>query len=339
MEAPMKSLLALILLSTAAAADPLPGFDRLPVDAPHRARLMEAAVWYPAGTTTYTVPIGANPAFLGTMVQVGPAIAEGQHPLVILSHGSGGNIENLGWLAEGLVAKGAIVAGLNHPGATSGDSSPRALPLVIDRTQDLAALLAMLTDDPTFGPAIDPSQVTVLGFSLGGATALAAGGARFDPPAFATYCDRYGPDASECMFMARGGGDPRDLPESFGADMTVPGITRIVAVDPALGHVLRDDSLATLPPVHLIKLGSGDLVPPARDIGPDGSNLPGRIAGATYTNVTPGWHFSFLGLCTPDAPAMLMAEGEDPICDDPEGADRKAIHDRIIADLASELGL
>ncbi len=335
----MKSLIALLLLTTTAMADPLPGFDHLAVDAPHRPRPLEASIWYPAGSETYTVPIGNNPAFVGTMVQVGTAIAQGRHPLVILSHGSGGNIENLGWLAEGLVAKGAIVAGVNHPGATSGDSSPRQLPHIIDRTQDLAALIKILTGDPTFGPAIDPDNVTALGFSLGGATVLAAGGARFDAPAFAAYCDRYGKDASECVFFALGGGDPRTLPNSFEGDMTVPGFAHIIAVDPALGHVLKDDSLTHLPKVHLIKLGEGDLVPPARDIGPDGSKLAARIPGATYTNITPGWHFSFLGLCTPDAPAMLEAEGEDPICDDPEGADRATVHGQIIADIATQLGL
>ncbi|MGL5009641.1 MAG: alpha/beta hydrolase family protein, partial [Paracoccaceae bacterium] len=170
----MKSLITFLLLTTTAIADPLPGFDHLAVDAPHRPRPLEASVWYPAASETYTVPIGANPAFIGTMVQVGPAVAAGPHPLVIISHGSGGNIENLGWLAEGLVARGAIVAGVNHPGATSGDSSPRQLPHIIDRTQDLSALIATLTADPAFGPAIDPAQVTALGFSLGGATVLAA---------------------------------------------------------------------------------------------------------------------------------------------------------------------
>jgi predicted dienelactone hydrolase len=335
----MKSLIALLLLTTAASADPRPGFDHLAVDAPHRARLLEASIWYPAGSETYTVPIGANPAFIGTMVQVGPAIAAGPHPLVVISHGSGGNIENLGWLAEGLVAKGAIVAGVNHPSATSGDSSPRQLPNIIDRTQDLAALIKTLTTDPAFGPTIDPAQITALGFSLGGATVLAAGGARFDAAAFAAYCDRYGMDASECVFMAKGGVDPHAMPASYEADMTVPGLAHVIAIDPAMGHALKDDNLANLPPVHLIKLGEGDLVPPARDIGPAGSNLAARIAGATYTNVTPGWHFSFLGLCTLDAPAMLVAEGEDPICDNPAGADRATVHAQIIADIAAELGL
>jgi predicted dienelactone hydrolase len=335
----MKPLLVFLLLTTAASAQTLAGFDHLTVDAPHRPRPLEASIWYPPGSTTYPVPIGANPAFIGTMVQVGPAIAPGRHPVVIISHGSGGNIVNLGWLAEGLALRGAIVAGVNHPGATSGDSSPRMLPRVIDRTQDLAALITTLKTDPSFGPAIDPDQITALGFSLGGATVLAAGGARFDADAIAAYCDRFGTDASECQFMARGGVDPHALPPEIEADMTVPGLARIIAVDPAFTHTFVETSLADLPPVDLIRMGTEEVIPPARDIGPLGSNLAARIPGASLVTIAPAWHFSFLGLCTPDAPAMLKAEGEDPICDDPEGADRQAIHDRIIADIAVKIGL
>jgi predicted dienelactone hydrolase len=336
---PMKTLVALLLLSSAAIADPMPGFDRLRVEAPHRARPLEAAVWYPAATETYTASIGADAVFAGTQVQMGPAVTNGAHPLVIISHGSGGNIENLGWLAEGLVARGAIVAGVNHPGATSGDSSPRQIPRVIDRTQDMGALMATLMADPAFASAIDPAQITTLGFSLGGATALAAGGVRFDPVAIGDYCDAYGNDASECLFMARGGVDPHALPPEIAADMTVPGLTRVIAVDPSFAHTFVTASLADLPPVHLIRMGTEAVIPPARDIGPQGSNLAARIDGATFTTIAPAWHFSFLGLCTPDGPGILDEVGEDPICDDPAGADRAAVHAQVIADVAKAMGL
>lgn len=335
----MKSLLAFLFLSSAVSAETLPGFDHLTVDAPHRPRPLEAAIWYPVASETYTVPIGANPVFIGTKVQLGPAIEAGVHPLIILVHGSGGNIENLGWLAEGLIAQGAIVAGVNHPGATSGDSSPRALPRVIDRTKDVAALLATIKADPAFGNRIDPEQVTVLGFSLGGATALAAGGALLDADAAAAYCDRFGKDAAECVFMGKGGVDPHALPSEFEADMTIPGLSHIIAVDPAFSHAMKDDSLARLPAVHLIRLGTETVLPPARDIGPKGSNLATRIPGASFTTIAPAWHFSFLGLCTPDGPALLREEGEDPICDDPFGVDRVSVHEAVIQDIADALGL
>ena len=272
---PMKLILkltaALLLTSTAAMCQTLPGFDHLTVDAPHRPCATEASVWYPAASTTYTVPIGANPVFIGTMVQVGPAVATGTHPLVIISHGSGGNIDNLGWLAEGLVARGAIVAGLNHPGATSGDSSPRRLPEVGERTADLAALAATLTAHPSFGPAIDSRPITALGFSLGGATVLAAGGAQLDRAAYGAYCDTLGDAAPDCIFLKKGGVDPHTMPPAWDTSMTVPVLTRIIAVDPAFSYAMTDKSLAAMTPaVHLITLGKDAAVWHAVDIGPDG---------------------------------------------------------------------
>jgi predicted dienelactone hydrolase len=335
----MKPLLALVLMSSAAFAEPLPGFDRLTVDAPHRARPLAAAIWYPAASETYVAAVGADAVFTGTKVQMGAAIADGQHPLVIVVHGSGGNIENLGWLADGLVARGAIVAGVNHPGATSGDSSPRQVARVIDRTQDIAALLAALSEDATFAAAIDSARVTALGFSLGGATVLAAGGARLDPEAIGRYCHSYGEDASECVFMARGGVDPHALPPEIAADMTVQGLAQIIAVDPSFSHTFVAETLNSLPPVHVVRMGTAEVIPPARNIGPEGSNLAARIAGATLTTIAPAWHFSFLGLCTPKARAILAGEGEDPICDEPTGVDRAAVHEAVIADVAAALGL
>ncbi len=336
----MKALIALLLLTTAAGAAPLPGFDRVTVTAPHRPSAMEARVWYPAASETYPSALGANPAFLGTRVQVGPIAAPGLHPLVIISHGSGGNIDGLGWLAEGLVARGAVVAGLNHPRSTSGDSNPRAMPLVWTRTADLAALIDTLVADPVFGPVIDGTRITALGFSLGGGTVLVAGGARLDRDAYAAYCDRAGNAGTDCNFMRKGGVDPHNLPQEWESDMRVPAVSHVIAVDPGFGYAMTDASLAAMPvTVHLINLGDPSTLPPAINAGPGGADLASRIRDASYETIAPAWHFSFLGLCTPDAPAALAAEGEDPICDDPAGSDRRVIHDRLIADIVADLGL
>lgn len=338
----MKPLLALLLLATTAIpsavrAETLPGLDRLTLDAPHRPKVMEALVWYPAANRTYPTPLGANPVFLGTTVQVGPIPTPSVYPVLILSHGSGGNIENLGWLAEGLVARGAIVAGLNHPRSTSGDSNPRDMPNVADRVADLAALIDGLTTNPTFAPLVDPARITALGFSLGGGTVLAAAGARLDADAYAAYCDAHAPAATDCTFMQRGGVDWHNLPASWEADMRLPAITGAIAVDPGFTHAMTDASLSAIPiPVHLVTLGDA---PIQVNVGPDGSNLAAQIPAASYSEIAPAWHFSFLGLCTPNAPAILAEVGEDPICDDPAGSDRAAIHARIIDEVATAMGL
>lgn len=175
------ALLSLFALSIAlpAAADMLPGYDRFDLAADHRARPVAASIWYPAANRTYRAPVGDGPIFDPTFAFIGPAIAEGEHPLVLLSHGSGGNADALGWLATGLVARGAIVLAVNHPGSTSGDSSPRRSVDLGARAKDLSAALDMILADPAFAPFIDEDRIGVVGFSLGGATALGLAGLRF----------------------------------------------------------------------------------------------------------------------------------------------------------------
>jgi predicted dienelactone hydrolase len=169
---------------------------------------------------------------------------------------------------------------------------------------------------------------------------LAAGGARLNRDAYAAYCDRFPEAATDCNFMRKGGVDPHTLPSEWEADMRVPAISRVIAVDPSFGYAMTDASLAAMPvKVHLINLGDAATLPPAINAGRNGADLVSRIPGASYQTVAPAWHFSFLGLCTQDAPALLEAEGEDPICNDPAGSDRQAVHDRIIADIAVDLGL
>ena len=68
--------------------------------------------------------VGDNKVFYGRPIQTGANLADGKFPLVVLSHGLGGNQYNISWLATALVTHGYIVAGVNHPGTTSGDFAP-----------------------------------------------------------------------------------------------------------------------------------------------------------------------------------------------------------------------
>ena len=86
----------------------LPGYDRMDVPARHRAQPLAVSLWYPAGRATYPVTIGENVIFSGEKALVGAAVADGRHPLVLLSHGSGGAMDGLAWLSARLARRGAI---------------------------------------------------------------------------------------------------------------------------------------------------------------------------------------------------------------------------------------
>lgn len=328
--------LALITLTVlfplrAALAEPIPGYDRLEITTDHRARLVAATIWYPAGDTTYRVPVGDGPIIQPVAAFMGPRIPEGRHKLVLLSHGSGGNAHSLGWLSAGLVARGAIVLAVNHPGSTSGDSSPRRSIDLAARARDLSAALDHVLADPNFASHVNPGQIRVVGFSLGGTTALGLAGIRFDGLTQDRRCAS-APAAADCGFFQKGGVRFADSP-GFVADVRDGRVTAAVAVDPGFGWAATSDSITTaLSGIALITLGEGADRLPATDVGPDGSDLARRLPDAAYTVVAPATHFTFLGLCQPGAAEVLAAKGHDPVCTDPDGVDRASTHTRLIAD-------
>jgi predicted dienelactone hydrolase len=335
----MKRLLTLTALcfTTALHAEALPGYDHFDLTAAHRARPVAASIWYPAAGPSYRLKVGDGPIFEPTPAFMAPAIATGKHPLILLSHGSGGNADGLGWLAAGLVAKGAIVLAVNHQGSTSGDSSPRRSLDLATRAQDLSAALDTVLADPAFGPLIDAAQISTVGFSLGGSTALGLAGVRFDGAVQAERCST-GPDAADCGFFLRGGADFAQSP-GFAADARDSRISRAVAIDPGFGGAATKPSLAAVTiPVHLINLGEATRLP-AVDLSAKGNDLANRLPGATYSVIAPAIHFTFLAVCKPGAAEILASEEDDPICSDPADTDRANIHDRLITDIAAALNL
>lgn len=333
------ALLSLLALSYAfpAAADMLPGYDRFDLFAAHRATLVVTSIWYPAANPTYRAPVGDGPIFEPSFAFIGPAIAEGQHPLVLLSHGSGGNAETLGWLATGLVERGAMVLAVNHPGSTSGDSSPRRSVDLEARASDLSAALDMILIDPAFAPHINQDRIATVGFSLGGATSLGLAGVRFIGTQQDANCAT-GPDAADCVFFRLGGVRFADYP-GFDADTRDTRIGQAVIIDPGFGGSADPASIPNaLPGITLINLGNADRLS-ATDVGPNGNDLANRLPGASYVEIASANHFTFLSTCKPGAIEMLNEEDEDPICSDPEGADRRATHAHLINAVAEGLGL
>lgn len=332
--------LALSLLASAADAQS-PGFDRLSIAAPHRGGDLAAGLWFPAtaGTPAW---IGETILFRGVEALTEASPTPGAHPLILVSHGSGGSLTGLSWLGAGLARQGAVVLMVNHPGSTSGDSTPLgSLPLDL-RARDLSAALDQALGDPALAARIDPDRIAVLGFSMGGGTALQLAGARFDRAAYGAYCDRSGAAGMDCLWLRSGGVDPADLPPRMEADLRDPRISAVIGVDPAFGHAFTPESLAAMElPALLISLGetgpgSGW---EAVDIGPQGANLAGQMPQARHQVIAPAWHFSFLAECKLLGPLLIWWEGEEPICSDPEGSDRGAVQAQVVAAVGGALGL
>lgn len=124
MKTALHALLLLCLTAPAFAAENPVGFNTVTLPDAQNNRPLELAVWYPATTTATPTLIADNAVFIGALAVPDAPPAAGEHPLVVLSHGYGGNWSNQVWLASALAHQGYIVAAVNHPGTTSKDRNP-----------------------------------------------------------------------------------------------------------------------------------------------------------------------------------------------------------------------
>ncbi|MCC5992926.1 MAG: hypothetical protein JJT99_10415 [Rhodobacteraceae bacterium] len=307
--------------------------------APHHGRDMGIALWYPAPENSPTRDFGGNPVFQPIKVAVGADPLPGHYPLVLMSHGLGGQYRALGWLAAGLAQSGAIVVAVNHPNSTVGDFDMQAGLAHWTRAQDLSLALDHLLADPLLAGLIDPDRVAAFGFSYGGWTALSLGGVRGNLAGYAAHCA----DAPtrHCADIAQVGADLGALDATLWDGGYADGrIGKVVAIDPGLTYGLTPEDVAELAsPTLLIQLGEGADRLDATDMSAQGSNLTGLLPQAKLVEIAPAAHFSVLPLCTEIGALILEEEGDDPVCTDPQGADRAAIHAQVLESVKQYLKL
>ena len=332
-------LLCLVCITPCAWSQDAPGLQRLYLPAAARERPLEVLLWYPAAPGGKALLEGENRLFKGTPARQDAPAAPGRYPLLLLSHGSGGNAANMGWLAGPLAQQGYIVAAPNHPGTTTADSTPEATMRIWERPADISAVLTALLNQPDWQARIQPDRVAVLGFSLGGHTALALAGARVNLDRYARYCED--PAAmtvrlGECRWLASSPVGLRQLdPTRFGQSFKDPRIQQAIAIDPGLAQAFEVDSLHSITvPVHIVNLGRPGTHPRAVAAAP----LAQAIPGSSYATVPDAIHFSFLRECQANGRAILAKEGDpDPLCDDGGSRSRADIHAELLRRVSQAL--
>jgi len=181
-----------------------PGYQTTTLQVPHRDVFLNLNIWYPTDDDRPTELIGQNALFYGHYVQPNAQPKSGTHPVVVFSHGSGGNALQVGWLAEALAEKGYVVLATNHLGTTSRDSLPERTVMIWERAKDLTEILNWAENPTIEGLSLDTANISVAGFSLGGHSALAISGLQVSKVKFIEYCDRNA-DIWDCGWLSRGG--------------------------------------------------------------------------------------------------------------------------------------
>lgn len=307
---------------------------------PHpKAKPLVGGVWYPAAGAGATTPLFDSPIFEAVPVRRDSAIRPGRWPLVVLSHGIGGHWRSIAWLGADLARQGAVVVAVNHPGSTYGDYDLRRSADHGSRVNDLSTAVDALLADAAFGPHIDAARIYAAGFSLGGWTALSMGGLRGDLAAYTRYCAESA--HRHCRDIGKAGIDLTQLEAArWNRSYRDPRVKAVAAIDPALHHGLRAAHARDMVDrVLLIGLGQGADRLPDTDFSPPGSALTRIVPGARAEVMAPAFHFSALAVCKPAGPALLAEDKDDPVCSDPPGTDRPALHRRIVRLIGEHFGL
>ena len=209
-----------------------------------------------------------------------------QGPLVIISHGFAADRRFLHYLAEHLASYGLTVAAIEHPssnvawltemslGLEGGKNLSDILPITefIDRPQDVQFLLNQLEQIAqenieeagiTGFQGRHPfatDQVTMIGHSLGGYTALALAGAPLDLKALRQFCSNHTvmelapADWLQCRAV--------DLPGEM-ITLNDPRITQVIALNPVIARIFSKESLEKITVPTLVVAASEDSVTPA----------------------------------------------------------------------------
>ncbi|WP_157721417.1 alpha/beta hydrolase family protein [Vibrio gazogenes] len=291
-----------------------------------RQRTIEARIFYPTAMTEPESVFAENVAFYGFKA-VKNAPPTGQKlPLFILVHGTSGNWKNLSWLGSYLAENGAFVVSANHPGYTTGQATPERILRMWEQPRDVSFLIdQVLSSD--YANHIDKDNITVIGYSLGGYTALALAGAKFNISGYQTYCHQHSDDSCKYYGNAFDGLSQQDH-QMIAGDYRDARVTKAIAIAPGYVPAILPQSLETLSAKTIIVGGELDkTIPPKLQILPYITTHQSQL---TYKTIKGASHFSFMQNCKPQAVKILAEEGAAFVCQDTADVDRKSIHQALL---------
>lgn len=319
------------LLLTLAMSNPATAYEAgtrwITIKPAHRSAPENVLITYPALADGDVYQLGANALWQGVPARRNATPAKTKLPLVLLSHGAGGNASGLGWISTFLAQNGFVVAAPNHAGCTSTNLVIASCIKIWDRPADLSATLDTLLADPQWSEIIDRQRIAAMGFSLGGNSVLLMAGARMSLDDYQAYCVTMTDPDSDCEWLKRGGVNLNTVNrEQYEKDSRDPRIAAFVAIDPGFAPAYKQDSLETISvPGLFLTLGVGKDVPPTLRA----NALANAIPNAEFAEIANAVHFTFLGLCNPNGAALLKADNDDPVCDDGGQIPRAVLHRQI----------
>jgi predicted dienelactone hydrolase len=309
-------------------SSPTAGLRTIEVATPGRETPISVTLWYPPGEGGSYKVVGGNKVFEGVPVNQDAGIAEGEFPIVLLSHGGLRAAPNLsGWIASYLAMRGFIVAEPRPP-QLGPDEAQAAIAEAWLRPADLSATLQAIESDPVLKAHVKKDRVGVVGFLLGGTSALTLAGAEIDPERYTKICEGEAAIGMDCFWFSKNGVDLHEVDiKSLERSNYSSKIKVAIAVDPELSTVFTETSLRNISiPVAIINLGKPETILP----GLNASSLEGLIPEVTYETVPDATQYSAFSECTSKGAIILQSEGDnEAICTEGGERSRAEIHRQL----------
>lgn len=313
-----------------------PAMTALEITDPDGGRDLAGLLWYPteaAGPLSLDVD---SKVWVGTRIVRDADFAAGRFPLVVLSHGMFGNAYNQAWLAAALAKRGHVVAAINHPGTSTWLRDVDQRRELWERPGDISRVIDHALASPGLADHVDPDRIFMAGHSLGGFTALALAGGRYDAAKLKAVCDGM-PGELACGILndwniAR---TPADR-AAMEADLSDPRIRAFAVFDLGGTQSFSTQSLGRIDRPMLVfgaPIMNSGLTLDIESRALVKALPPGK---AEYIEPDTLAHFDFLGRCKKGGLELLAREepGDEIICMGGGGADRAAKHKMIIEAVA-----
>ncbi|WP_184705493.1 alpha/beta hydrolase family protein [Rhizobium lusitanum] len=244
-------------------------------------------------------------------------------PLIVISHGYGGDSLGHRDTAQALADGGFIVVAINHPHANYADmSQANGMGVLVERPADIKRTIDFMLGPSPDAASIGPRRIGFYGFSQGGYTGLVVAGANPDFSKLPPRCAD--PKVTDCPPADQRRPFQRiQPPRTWTHD---PRVKAMVVADPLSTVFLTADSVKDVKiPLQLwgSQLGGGQDAEP-ENVAKLAHLLPDKPDFRVVPNAR---HLSFL------TPCPSVKSSTKPSCSDAPGFDRTAFHKEFNAEV------
>lgn len=259
--------------------------------------------------------------------------AQDPNKVAVISHGAFGSPQEMNWLGYALASQGWVVAGVAHFGESwmyGGNTiDPSTAMRFWQRPQDVSFAIDALAEPGLFSTPLNNQKVLMLGHSAGGFTSLAMAGAQLSDGKSETYCASAKAKGDKgCMYGKQSQRKPMSaaMLEKIGklqSQMQDSRVALVIALDPALGHTVNEQSLQNIKvPTLIVGSVENDFLPFANHA----QHYAKHIADARLVGIEQGaGHFIYIDQCD-----SKRAVNGVPLCKDREGVERKKVQQQIL---------